>query len=110
MDQLAMWLHRLHTDSRLQARRVCLLHIYKILQETLRRALAADAATPRGRLGRALKKLLDDLFDHPDHVTESTMGALNHGLQKLFDLCANDHVVQLESETALMDVLRELNE
>lgn len=110
IDQLSTWLNRLHEDSRLHARRVCLIHIYKIMRTTIQRAMTADATTPRGKLSRALKNILDDLFDHPEHVTESTMEVLSHSFQKLLDLGAKTCDSKLESETALMDLLLNLDD
>ncbi len=108
-DQLHIWLRRLHLDSRPEARRVCLIHIYKIMRSTLLHSMDSGATTPCAKLSRALIQLLEDLYDHPGHVTETTMQILEQSLQKLFNFCAKDSEPQLSSEAALRNILSELD-
>ena len=109
IEPLHVWLRRLHMDEREEARRVCLIHIYKILQETLETAISKYTVSPLGRLSQALKLLLTDLYEFPRHITDSTMKTLDQSLQKLFDLREKNHLQQLESEVALRGLLADLN-
>ncbi|VGO21286.1 response regulator [Pontiella sulfatireligans] len=107
MADLHRYLTLMRTDARPEARRVCLVHIYKIMYEIFQSALAVDETFPRGKLSRALKVMLNDLFEHPDPVTEMTMNTLTQGLSKLNALCI-EATEELESATALRDLLNDL--
>lgn len=104
-EDCSVWLERLHSDSRDEARRICLLHIYSMYRGPIMLAMRSDALSPEGKLGRALKKLLDDLYDHPHLIQDSTAESLGQALRKLQGLNADVKKVQLESEAMLKDVL-----
>jgi CheY-like chemotaxis protein len=82
-----------------------MLKIYKASRIHVSRALEVSEGTPQGQLGRALEKLIEDLYSHPEHVTESTKQTLSAGIQKLIQIETNP---ARESETALKDILRSL--
>ncbi len=107
--ELPRFIELLDTDPRPQARRVCLVHINKIMHDAFQCALAADETLPRGQLGRMLKTLLNDLYNHPGHVSDSTTQTLTQGLNKLVALCEEARG-KLNSETALKDMLDEFKD
>ncbi len=108
-EKLPGFIKLLSSDPRSKARRVCLVHINKIMHETFQFALSADEKLPRGKLGRGLKALLNDLYNHPDHVSDSTTQTLTQSLKKLIALCASAKG-KLKSETALKDMLDEFKD
>ena len=107
--QCSLWFERLRSDPRNDARRVCLLHIYKIFQKEIVYAMGLDKLTSEGKLGRALKKLMDDVYDHPHLIGDSTTESLEQALQKLQHLNAKTSKRQLKSEAMLKDVLSGLD-
>jgi CheY-like chemotaxis protein len=82
-----------------------LIEIYKAAWLRIRKGLRDDETTPRGRLSRALQKLIQDLYDHPEHITPSTKETVSKGLNKLAQF---DEEV-LGSETALKSLLDDLD-
>ncbi|WP_372808286.1 response regulator [Pontiella sp.] len=108
IDQLPVWIERLRGDGRAEARRVCLLHLYRILREEIRYAVGCDGATAEGKLGRALKKLMEDLFDNPQLITASSVDSLEQAIQKMLSLNETKRNGTLESETTLQDLLKGL--
>lgn len=107
--ELPRFIELLRSDPRPSARRISLVHIHKIMKETFECALAEDETVPRGKLGRLLKTLLNDLYNHPDHVSESAMQTLTQGLNKLTKLC-EEAKGKLNSETALKNMLDEFKD
>jgi CheY-like chemotaxis protein len=87
-----------------------LLKIYKASRPHITKALEAQDGTVQGQLGRALEKLIEDLYAHPEHITESTKHTLSAGLQKLSRIEGEKAKPALESELALKDLLRSLEE
>jgi CheY-like chemotaxis protein len=81
-----------------------LLEIYKAAWIRIRKGLQDEETTPRGRLSRALQKLIQDLYDHPEHITPSTKETVSKGLKKLEQF---DEEV-LGSEMALRNLLADL--
>jgi CheY-like chemotaxis protein len=81
-----------------------LLEIYKAAWGRIRKGLRDDETTPRGKLARALQKLIQDLYDNPEHITPSTKDTLSKALQKLEQF---DEEV-LGSELALKNLLDDL--
>ena len=71
-------------------------------------AMKLDPGTPEGRLGRALKKLMDDLYDHPQLIGESTTESLSEALRKLERIGAGAQNTELQSEAMLKDLLASL--
>jgi CheY-like chemotaxis protein len=108
IDQLPIWLDRLRSDGRAEARRVSLLHLYRILLEEIRYAVGFDGKTAEGKLGRALKKLMEDLFDNPQQFTESSDKSLEQAIHKMLDLNEAKRNGTLESVTTLQDLLKGL--
>jgi DNA-binding NarL/FixJ family response regulator len=84
--------------------------IYKASRQHITRALEANDGTVQGQLSRALEKLIEDLYAHPEHVTESTKHTLAAGLHKLVRVEEEKSKPALESEMALKDILRSLEE
>ena len=94
----------LRKDTRPQAQRICLLHIYKNLCTY---EVDDDESLPLNKLGHVLEKLMTDLYDHPDRISESTINTLNQGIQKLntlYDQAKN----KLNSASELENILNEL--
>jgi CheY-like chemotaxis protein len=87
-----------------------LLKVYKASRLYISRALEANDGTVQGQLGRALEKLFEDLYTHPEHITGSTKHTLAAGLQKLCLIEEDKPNPALESELALKDILRSLEE
>ena len=87
-----------------------LLKIYKTSLQHINKALEENESTVQGQLGRALQKLIEDLYANPGHITESTKQTLVAGLQKLIRTEAEKPKTALESELALKDILRSLEE
>ncbi len=87
-----------------------LLKIYKASLQCINEALKEPESTIRGQLGRALEKLIEDLYANPGHITESTKQTLVAGLQKLIRSEAEKSKAELGSELALKDILRSLEE
>lgn len=87
-----------------------LLKIYKASRNHINRALEANDGTVQGQLGRALEKLIEDLYAHPEHTTDSTKHTLAAGLQKLIRIDAEKAKPALESELALKGLLRSLED
>jgi len=90
------------TDSKTQ--HCLLLEIYRATWDRIRKGLRDDEATPRGKLSRALQKLIQDLYDHPEHITSSTKETLDKALQKMAEFDEET----LGSETALKNLLNDL--
>lgn len=107
-DQLRIWIERLGTDERPDARRVCLLYLYRMMREDIFFAMGLGELTPEGKLGCALKKLLEDLYDTPQLIHDSTVESLQHALDKLLSLNDTKRSAKLESEELLRDVLKGL--
>jgi CheY-like chemotaxis protein len=84
--------------------------IYKASRPHVTRALEVTDGTVQGQLGRVLEKLIEDLYAHPEHVTESTKHTLAAGLQKLVRVEEEKSKPALESEMALKGLLRSLEE
>lgn len=108
-DELPQFMELLRNDPRSEARRVCLIHINKIMHDVFQCALTADETLPHGKLGRALKTLLNDLYTHPDHASESTIQTLIQGRNKLNMLCEKIQN-KLNSETVLEELLDTLDD
>jgi CheY-like chemotaxis protein len=87
-----------------------LLRIYKASLLHISKALKENENTVPGQLGRALEKLIEDLYANPGHITASTKQTLVAGLQKLSQIYTEKPKTTLESELALKDVLRSLEE
>ncbi|MFA6172854.1 MAG: response regulator [Kiritimatiellales bacterium] len=87
-----------------------LLKIYKASRDYITRALEANDGTVQGQLGHALEKLFEDLYAHPEHITESTKHTLAAGLRKLGRIDAEKSKPALESELALKGLLRSLED
>jgi len=85
-----------------------LLKIYKASLIHINNALKENEGTVQGQLGRALEKLIEDLYANPGHITKSTKETLVAGLQKLSQIYAEKPQTALESELALKDILRSL--
>ncbi len=85
-----------------------LLKIYKASLLHINKALKENEGTVQGQLGRALEKLIEDLYTNPGHITKSTKETLVAGLQRLSQLYAEKPQTALESEQALKDLLRSL--
>ena len=107
-ERLSTWIERLRTDDRAEARRVCLLHLYRITRNDMLSAISMAATTSEGKLGRALKTLLEDLYDHPQRIQDSTVESLEQALQKLMSFNEKKIDAKLDSETTLQDVLKGL--
>jgi len=82
-----------------------LLEIYKAAWVRIRKGLRDEETSPRGKLSRALQKLIQDLYDNPEHITPSTKETVSKGLQKLGQF---DEEV-LSSEMALKNLLDDLD-
>lgn len=82
-----------------------LLEIYRATWGQIRKGLRDDETTPRGKLSRALQKLIQDLYDHPEHITPATKQTLDKALRKLAEF--SEEV--LGSETALNNLLADLD-
>ncbi|MDF7798012.1 response regulator [Pontiellaceae bacterium B1224] len=106
-EQLISWLQRLKADPRTETRRVCLRHLYGIVREKICTAMELDELSPEGSLGRALKKLLDDLYNNPDLIRDSTLESLEQALRKVLAIQVTSNT-QLESEAMLQDLLKKL--
>lgn len=87
-----------------------LLKIYKASLRYIDKALKEAAGTVQGQLGRALEKLIEDLYAHPENITESTKQTLVAGLQKLSRIYAEKPKPPLNSEQVLKDLLRSLED
>ncbi len=87
-----------------------LLKIYKASLLHINKALEENENTAQGQLGRALEKLIEDLYANPGNITNSTKQTLVAGLQKLSQNYAENPKPALESETALKDLLRSLED
>jgi CheY-like chemotaxis protein len=85
-----------------------LLKIYKASLIHINKALKENESTVQGQLGRALEKLIEDLYVNPGHITSSTKQTLVAGLQKLGQVYAEKPKPALESEQTLKDLLRSL--
>lgn len=100
----------LRKDFRPQAQRICLLHVYKNLCDSALQDGLDDAETlPHNKLGVVLKKLMTELYDHPDRVSESTINTLHHGIDKMSALCDQARN-KLNSESELENMLSELGD
>lgn len=82
-----------------------LLEIYRATWDSIRKGLRDDEATPRGKLSRALQRLIQDLYDHPEHITPSTKETLDKALRKLAEFSTE----VLGSELALKNLLDDLD-
>jgi CheY-like chemotaxis protein len=82
-----------------------LLEIYRTTWDRIRKGLRDDETSPRGKLSRALQKLIQDLYDHPEHITPSTKETLDKALRKMAEFDEET----LGSETALKNLLADLD-
>lgn len=103
-ENLTALLEQFMNSSRPEDLHNLLLEIYKAAWTRIRKGLRDDETTPRGRLSRALQKLIQDLYDNPEHITPSTKETVSKGLQKLSEF---DEEV-LSSELALKNLLNDL--
>jgi len=87
-----------------------LLEIYHATWDSIRKGLRDDEATPRGKLSRALQKLIQDLYDHPEHITETSLQTLMQGLQNLSQADSASANPVLDSEAALKSILQSFGE
>lgn len=97
----------LRKDTRPQALRICILHIYKNLYDHCE--LGDDHSLPQNKLGSVLRKLMIELYDNPDRVSETTINTLDHGIQKLKTLCEQAKS-KLNSESELENMLHDLGD
>jgi len=109
-DDIPALLELFSTSGETSMLHATLLKIYKASRNHITRALEANDGTVQGQLGRALEKLIEDLYAHPEHITDSTKHTLAAGLQKLIRIDAEKAKPALESELALKGLLRSLED
>jgi CheY-like chemotaxis protein len=83
-----------------------LLRIYKASRKYLCKAIEEGAHTMEGKLGRILETLIEDLYAHPEQITDSTKHTLEAGFKKLEQLEKNKVNPVQKSEQALKDLLQ----
>lgn len=110
MDDLPALLYLFISSEETAVQHATLLKIYKASCRYIKKALELNDGTVQGQLGRALKKLFEDLYAHPEHITGSTKQTLSAGLQKLCLIEEDKPNPALESELALKGLLRSLEE
>lgn len=110
IDELSSWIERLRVDVRPEARRLFLLHIYRIMLEDIHCAMEMDDASPGRSLGVALKKLMEELYEAPHTIQDSTLEALEKACAKLRVLGGENRGVATkpDSEAMLQDVLKRI--
>lgn len=108
IEQLPLWIERLEKDHQDETRRVCLIHLYRMIQDNIRFALNFDKLSVEYKLSVALKKLMQDLFDHPQQVTGSSVKSLEEAVDKLLHLTQKRREAELGSEAELQQVLKDL--
>jgi len=81
---------------------------YKATSRIITEAAKSAETTLEGKLGRALEKLFEDLYAHPEHITASTKQTLTTALQKLLQIESEKANKALDSEQALKDLLKTL--
>jgi CheY-like chemotaxis protein len=91
-----------------ETQRTTLAALYKKIQPNLDAALASEANSREELLGRALKTLLEDLFDHPEHITENSAQTLKKGIEGLHRTIPPENQSALNSEVALQSILQSL--
>ncbi len=107
-DDLPALLYLFVASENQAEQRSTLLKIYKASRNCINKALAANESTAQGKLSRVVEKLFEDLYAHPEHITASTKHTLAAGLQKLSDIEAESARPVLDSELALKNILRTL--
>ena len=110
VDEIPAFLEQLVSSEEASILHNVLLKIYKASLQYINEALKEPESTIQGQLGRALEKLIEDLYANPGHITESTKQTLVAGLQKLIRSEAEKSKAELGSELALKDILRSLEE
>jgi len=108
IDEQSTWIERLRNDGREKVRQVCLLHLFSMIQNDINCALEFDETSTEHKLGRALKKLMEDLFEKPQLVTASTIASLEQAMEKLLNFTRKRRDEPLESEAALQELLQGL--
>ncbi len=108
IDQKSIWIERLLNDDRDKARQVCLLHLFRMIKADIDRALEFDVNSAEYKLGRALKKLMEDLFEKPKLVTPSTVNSLDQAVEKLLNDTKKRDDEPLDSEAELQELLKGL--
>ncbi len=93
-----------------EVQRKTLAGLYRSVQPEIKTALADKAESRRGVLGRALKHLFEDLYDHPEHITETSLQTLMQGLQNLRQADSASANPVLDSEAALKSILQSFGE
>ncbi len=83
-----------------------LVRIYKAAGPYIITASKAGENTAQKKLGGILEKLFEDLYAHPEHLTDSTKQTLSAGLQKLSQFDNEKSAPALESERALKNILQ----
>ncbi|QBG48746.1 response regulator [Verrucomicrobia bacterium S94] len=108
IDKLPLWIERLETDSRDEARRVCLIHLYRMIQDNIDFALNFDKMSAEYKLSTTLKKLMQDLFDHPQLVSGSSVKSLEEAIEKLLHLTQKHRETERDLEAELQQLLKKL--
>ncbi|MBI9019795.1 MAG: response regulator [Verrucomicrobia bacterium] len=93
-----------------EVQRKVLAGLYRSVQPEMKAALADKSESRREVLGRALKHLFNDLYDHPEHITETSIQTLMQGLGNLHQADPAPTNPVLDSEAALKSILQSFEE
>ncbi len=85
--------------------RVALAGLYRKTKPALEKALLGESESRIAILGRALKPLFEDLYDHPEHISETSVQTLLKAIQKLEPVVAAPAIPVQDSEAALKNIL-----
>jgi CheY-like chemotaxis protein len=93
-----------------EVQRKALARLYKKVQAGLKDALAGESGSRRELLGRAVKGLFEDLYDHPEHISATSVETLTKGLENLNKPDTAPARPVLDSEAALKGMLQAFGE
>ncbi len=108
IEQFDLWTERLLTDSREEFRRLCLLHLFRMIQNDISSGLQFDKRSAEYKLSVTLKKLMQDMFDHPQRVTDTTIQSLRQAVEKFLSLTKKRYGTKLDAVAELQQVMKEL--
>ncbi|MCC7299557.1 MAG: response regulator [Verrucomicrobia bacterium] len=93
-----------------EVQRKALARLYRKVQTDMQEALAGETGSRRELLGRAVKGLFEDLYEHPEHISATSVETLTRGIGNLNKAETAPFRPVLDSEAALKGMLQAFEE
>jgi CheY-like chemotaxis protein len=88
-----------------EVQRKTLARLFRKTQPVLKEALSGEAGSRRELLGRAVKGLFDNLYDHPEQISPTSVQTLMKGIENLSKADPASAQPAQDAETALQGML-----